>query len=253
MSAVVFPLADTSAVPVTASVALHPGAIRVLLADVHAVASLPLRALLADAVDVRVVAEATLLSAGALASRLGADVIITGLSSCGSRELASIRRLVNAATSARILVMSAHPTDEWLLGVLDAGAGGVVSAHASRSEILIAVRAIANDQVIVRRSAIAMLARRLRANERKARGASPDSMRRLALLTGRERSVFRLVAEGFSAPEVGQQLSISTKSVETYKKRIGDKLGFSHRSEYVRFALEVSVLLGPGRDGLPVS
>ncbi|MBA2684216.1 MAG: hypothetical protein H0U66_06985 [Gemmatimonadaceae bacterium] len=67
----------------------------------------------------------------------------------------------------------------------------------------------------------------------------------IAVLTKRSRAS--------SAPEVGAQLSISKKTVETYKKRIGDKLGFAHRSEYVRFALEVSVLAPPVRDGLTVS
>lgn len=253
MSAVDSALADTSPVLSAATVCMHSSVIRVLLADVHGVADFPVRVLLADAIDVRVVADATHARAAALASRLEADVIITGMATPGSRGLSTIRQLASAAASSRILVMSAHPEDEWLLAALDAGAAGVVSAHAGRSELLIAVRAIASDQVILKRSAVAVLTKRSRSNERRAHGASPDSMRRLALLTGRERSVFRLIAERFSAPEVGLQLSISKKTVETYKKRIGDKLGFSHRSEYVRFALDVAVLTAPLRDGLPLS
>lgn len=253
MSAVGSAYADTSPVLPTATVLMHSSVIRVLLADVQGVADFPMRVLLADAVDVRVVAEATHARAAALACRLDADVIITGMAMSGLRGLSAIRQLASAAGSARVLVMSAHPDDDWLLAALDAGAAGVVSAHASRSEVLIAVRAIASDQIILRRSAIAVLTKRSRSNERRSRGASPDSMRRLAMLTGRECSVFRLIAEGFSAPEIGVQLSISKKTVETYKKRIGDKLGFSHRSEYVRFALDVAVLAAPLRDTLPVS
>ena len=55
-----------------------------------------------------------------------------------------------------------------------------------------------------------------------------------------------MIAEGYSAPEVGARLLISEKTVETYKKRIGEKLGFSHRADYVRFALQASVLVAPG-------
>lgn len=253
MSAVGSALADTSPALIAATVFMHSSVIRVVLADVHGLADVPMRALLADAVDVRVVAEATHARAAALASRLEADVIITGMTTSGSRGLSVIRQLASAAAPSRVLVMSAHPEDEWLLAALEAGAAGVVSAHASRSEILIALRAIASDQIILRRSAVAVLTKRSLSNERRTRGASPDSMRRLGLLTGRERSVFRLIAEGFSAPEVGVQLSISKKTVETYKKRIGEKLGFSHRSEYVRFALDVAVLAAPLRAGLPVS
>ncbi|MBA2684215.1 MAG: response regulator transcription factor [Gemmatimonadaceae bacterium] len=133
MSAVVTALADTSPVLATASVIINSGVIRVLLTDVHLVSDFPVRALLANAVDVRDVAEATRTRAAALAIRLAADVIITGMATSGSRSLSVIRQLTNAATSSRVLVMSGHPEDEWLLGALDAGAAGFVSAHASRA------------------------------------------------------------------------------------------------------------------------
>ncbi len=54
-----------------------------------------------------------------------------------------------------------------------------------------------------------------------------------------------MIAEGYSTPEVGAQLSLSKKTVETYKRRIGEKLGLSHRADYVRFALESEVLVAP--------
>jgi DNA-binding CsgD family transcriptional regulator len=54
--------------------------------------------------------------------------------------------------------------------------------------------------------------------------------------------VLRLVAQGYSAPEIGEQLFISPKTVDTYKQRINEKLGISHRSEYVDFALKVGIL-----------
>jgi DNA-binding NarL/FixJ family response regulator len=64
-------------------------------------------------------------------------------------------------------------------------------------------------------------------------------------LTQRERDVLRLVAQGYSAPEIGEQLFISPKTVDTYKQRINEKLGISHRSEYVDFALKVGILSVP--------
>ena len=52
----------------------------------------------------------------------------------------------------------------------------------------------------------------------------------------------RLIAEGYTAPEIGEQLAISPKTVDTYKQRIGEKLGLSHRADYVRFALKLGLL-----------
>ena len=61
-------------------------------------------------------------------------------------------------------------------------------------------------------------------------------------LSERERDVLRLTAQGYSAPEIGSRLAISPKTVDTYKQRINEKLGFSHRSDYVRFALRLGLL-----------
>ncbi len=61
-------------------------------------------------------------------------------------------------------------------------------------------------------------------------------------LTERERSVLRLVAQGYSAPEIGARLAISHKTVDTYKQRIQEKLGFTHRSQYVQLALSLGLL-----------
>jgi two-component system, NarL family, response regulator NreC len=65
---------------------------------------------------------------------------------------------------------------------------------------------------------------------------------RFEKLTRRERDVLRYVAEGFSAPEIGSKLLISPKTVDTYKQRIGEKLGLAHRSDYVHFALKLGIL-----------
>ena len=64
-------------------------------------------------------------------------------------------------------------------------------------------------------------------------------------LTERERAVMRLIAEGYTAPEIGEQLTISPKTVDTYKQRINDKLGLTHRADYVKLALKLGLLQSP--------
>jgi DNA-binding NarL/FixJ family response regulator len=144
-----------------------------------------------------------------------------------------------------VLVVSARPETEWLLEALDAGATGALSSHATRDEVLTAVRAVMNGQIVLDRGALSALTSRPRDKRTPPTSATSDSKRMLERLTGREHSVFRLIAEGYSAPEIGVRLGISKKTVETYKKRIGEKLGFCHRAEYVRFALQTSVLSAP--------
>jgi DNA-binding NarL/FixJ family response regulator len=69
-----------------------------------------------------------------------------------------------------------------------------------------------------------------------------EEHQRYLTLTERERSVLHLVASGFTAPEIGRQLLISPKTVDTYKQRINEKLSLSHRSDYVTLALRLGLL-----------
>lgn len=72
--------------------------------------------------------------------------------------------------------------------------------------------------------------------------AAPTESELFARLSHREQDVLRLTGQGYSAPEIGKRLSISPKTVDTYKQRIQDKVHVSHRSEYVRFALRLGLL-----------
>ena len=74
------------------------------------------------------------------------------------------------------------------------------------------------------------------------KGGAVSARDRFRLLSDREATVLRLVAEGYSGAEIARQLRISTKTVDTYKHRIQMKLGLEHRTEYVRFAIEVGIL-----------
>jgi DNA-binding NarL/FixJ family response regulator len=72
--------------------------------------------------------------------------------------------------------------------------------------------------------------------------ARTDARARLARLSEREQTVVLLTARGFNGPEIGRQLGITAKTVDTYKQRIEEKLGLAHRSQYVHFALEAELL-----------
>ena len=76
----------------------------------------------------------------------------------------------------------------------------------------------------------------------KKKDAHADDRARFEKLTERERDVLRLIAAGYTAPEIGEKLFISPKTVDTYKQRINEKLGLQHRADYVRFALKLGLL-----------
>jgi len=212
--------------------------ITVMLADDHAVVRAGLRALLRTARDVDVVGEAANgADAVAMAERVKPDVLVTDLSMPIMDGLALTRAVRERGLPTKVLVLTMHGEEEHMMPALEAGAAGYLLKDTAGRELVDAVRSVANGDGYLANSAARVLARRL---------ARPDPAKaereRFDQLTGRERDVFTMVAEGHSAPDIGERLGISPKTVDTYKHRIGQKLGLHQRSEYVRLALRLGLL-----------
>jgi two-component system, NarL family, response regulator NreC len=211
--------------------------IRVILADDHAVVRAGLKTVLSSARDITVMSEASSgREAVALADRYKPDVVVMDLVMPDTNGVEATRQIVTSG-SAKVLVLTMHTGDEHLAAALTAGASGYLVKSAAERELVDAVRAVARGDVYVQPAAVRVVAQRLERTERVATDRA-----RLERLTDREREVLRLVAEGYGAPDIGERLSISAKTVDTYRRRINEKLGISHRPEYVRFALRVGML-----------
>jgi DNA-binding NarL/FixJ family response regulator len=130
-----------------------------------------------------------------------------------------------------------HAEDDYLVPLLEAGANGYLMKNAADRDLIDAVRTVARGDVYVRPAAARILAKGLTQKD-----VLHDEKTRYEKLTEREREVFRLTAQGYSAPEMGSRLGISPKTVDTYKQRIQEKMGLSHRSEYVQTALKLGLL-----------
>lgn len=212
--------------------------IRVVLADDHMVVRAGLKAVLSGARDIEVVGEASNgKEAIALADRLHPHVVVMDLSMAEMDGLTATRELVTRDDAPKVLVLTMHGEEEYLVQVLEAGASGYLVKNAADRELVDAIRAVARGDMYVQPSAGRILARGVRKDEK-----TLDDRARFEKLTERERDVLQLVAHGFTAPEIGEKLFISPKTVDTYKQRIGEKLGLTHRSDYVQFALKLGLL-----------
>jgi DNA-binding NarL/FixJ family response regulator len=214
--------------------------IRIVLADDHAVVRAGLKAVLSTARDMQVIGEASNgLEAVALAERLKPDVIVMDLSMDQMDGSTATKEIVAKGLPSRVLVLTMHAEEEYLVGVLEAGAAGSLVKSAADRELVDAVRTVARGDLFVRPGAARVLARGLTRKD-------PAKLEReqYEKLTERERDVLRLVAEGYSAPEIGEKLFISPKTVDTYKQRIHEKMGLSHRAAYVQLALRLGLLAG---------
>lgn len=212
--------------------------IRVVLADDHAIVRAGLRAVLGGAPDIEIVGEASNgQEAIALVEQLDPDVIVMDLSMPGVDGTAATREIVNKGRRTRVLVLTMHAEEDYLVPLLTAGAAGYLVKSAADRDLIDAVRTVARGDMYVRPSGAQILARGL--THKDPLQADRD---RYGRLTERERDVLRYVAQGHSAPEIGDKLNISPKTVDTYKQRISEKLGLSHRTDYVQFALKLGLL-----------
>jgi len=214
--------------------------IRVVLVDDHGVFRLGLRALLDRVEDLTVVGEASSgREALAQVAALKPDVVVMDVSMGEMDGAEATRKLVAGGSSSRVLALTMHDEREYLIPLLEAGARGYVVKSAAETDLVAAIRAVARGEVYVRPAAAGVLAERWqkRDSQEQARRAYDD-------LSEREREVLLLVARGFTAAQIGEQLAISPKTVDTYKRRINEKVGIDERADYVKLALELGLLGG---------
>ena len=215
--------------------------IRIVLVDDHAVVRLGLRTLIAEDRGMEVVGEASDGASGVeLCRHLLPDVVVMDLMMEGMDGIAATREVARLQLPCRVLALTMHDEEEYLIPLLEAGAAGYIVKGAASSDLLDAVRTVAAGRTFVRPAAAQVLAAgwSRRSTQDRSRAA-------FETLSERERDVFRLTAQGYSSAQIGERLFISPKTVDTYRRRINEKMGFSERAEYIRLALDLG-LLGEG-------
>jgi DNA-binding NarL/FixJ family response regulator len=211
--------------------------IRILLVDDHPVLRSGLEALLDLEDGMQVVGQASTGEEGVEKARLlRPDVVVMDLAMPGMDGLEATRLIAAQTPAPRVLVLTSQAEDDFLLPVLEAGGSGFVRKTSADEDLIHAIRTVARNEVFLYPSATRLLLRQYRAVEDK----STD--RPLDRLSDREREVLALTAEGFSSAEIGKKLFLSPKTVDTYRARLMQKLGLSHRSELVRLALQTGLL-----------
>ncbi|MEP6691647.1 MAG: response regulator transcription factor [Gemmatimonadaceae bacterium] len=212
--------------------------IHVMLVDDHAIVRTGLKAVLGLARDIAVIGEASNgVEAVAMAARLKPDVVVMDLTMPGGDGVSATKAIVELPCAPKVLVLTMHAEEEYLLPALKAGATGYLVKSAADRELTDAVRAVVRGEMYVQQNAGRVLARGVMTKD-----PAADERARFDKLTERERSVLVLIARGYSAPEIGERLSISPKTVDTYKQRINEKLAIAHRADYVRLALRLGLL-----------
>ncbi|KFL36704.1 response regulator transcription factor [Arenimonas donghaensis] len=210
----------------------HPGrALRVLIADDHTLVRESLVSVLETAGACQVVAQASNgLEALGLAAEHDPDVAIIDISMPHLGGLEVVRRLQAESPRTRVLVLTMHEDQEYLLHAVRAGATGFMLKDSPSAELVTAVRNVGEGRGHFSAEASRILAEQLHRPKQ-----SMDDP--YGSLTPREREVFHLVIEGMSTKEIARRLDISTKTAENHRARVLSKLEARNTADVIRYAV----------------
>ncbi len=203
---------------------------RILIVDDHAVVRTALAALLAQEADMEVIGEAADGSrAVELTRALRPDVVLMDISMPRKDGLAVTQALRKQAPQVKILVLSIHSNKEYIFRIIQAGAHGYVSKEASPEELLRAIESVCCGETFFSPEMAQAAIHQLVSN-----GGKREPF---AQLTGRERQVLVLIAEGQSNKEIANQLGIGVRTIETHRERIMRRLGIHSVAGLTKFAI----------------
>jgi DNA-binding NarL/FixJ family response regulator len=216
--------------------------IRVLLADDHRLVRTGIRSLLEQMEGVEVLGEA---EHGREVLRMlkttRPDVVVMDISMPELNGLETTAYITHDYPQVRVIILSVHAAEPYVLQAIQAGAAGYLLKTAAREELETALRAVARGEIYLSPA----VATHVAANLRRLRGQEPRTSASTSAevpLRTSERELLQLIAEGYTAKEIAARLHLSQKAVESRRARLMDHLDIHDLPGLVRYALRIGVI-----------
>lgn len=203
--------------------------IKILMVDDHAVLRDGIRALLGIHDDMEIVGEASEgREAVVKAQELSPDIVVMDIAMPGMEGLEATRRITKKYPKVKVLILTQYNNREYILSAIKAGAAGYVPKRALGSELVSAIRAVHKGESFLYPSAATALIQ--------------DYLHQVEeepydTLTGREREILKLIAEGHTSRDIANMLFISLKTVLGHRTKIMKKLDLHNRTELIKYAM----------------
>jgi two-component system, NarL family, response regulator NreC len=211
--------------------------LNILIADDHSIVRKGLRSLIEAESDFRVVGEAgDGLKAVQLAEQLQPDILILDILMPGLGGLDVAHQVAQRVPTARIIILSMHSNEPYVLAALDHGVMGYVLKDSATEELILAIRQVMDGKHYLSST---ISERAIGAYIERARASRSDPYNDL---TDREREVLHLAAEGLSNTEIASRLSIGARTVETHRANMMRKLSLQNQVDLIRYAFSKGLI-----------
>lgn len=205
--------------------------VRILLADDHALVRQGIRSLLEKLDDIEVVGEVSDgRDAVKLSTTLQPDIVFMDITMPGLNGLQAVSHMKKECPRTRVIMLSMHASEEYFQQAMESGAAGYLLKDADRMELELAVRTVMRGDTYLTPTVAKYAVEAYR--HRKESDQGP-----LACLTSRQKEVLQLIAEGYPNKEIAQRLELSTRTVETHRAELMERLKIRDVPGLVKMAL----------------
>lgn len=215
---------------------------RILLADDHTLVRAGFRALLKDIEALQVVAEAgDGREALQLIGQHHPDVVLMDITMPILNGLEATARVTREYPHVRVIILSVHANEEYVLEALRSGASGYLLKDAGTAELETAIRTVCSGEVYLSPAISKHVAEYIRRTGNAPRTDARD-IEPYQRLTPRQREVLQLIAEGRTTKQIAQLLNIGVKTVETHRMRLMEQLNIHDVAGLVRYAVRLGIV-----------
>ena len=209
--------------------------IRILLVDDHAVVRAGIQTIMANEKDIEIAGEAeTGKQALAIIKTARPDVVIMDIGLPDMSGIEATQKITARYPETKVLALTIHEDEEYFFKMLEVGASGYVSKRAAPEELIMAIRATANNETYINPSLAKFLVR-----DYFKQGRDGEAQE---ILTQREGQVLAYLAEGITNQRIGKELVISPKTVARHRENIMRKLSLHNRTDLVKYAIRKGII-----------
>lgn len=203
--------------------------IKIVLADDHKILRDGLKNIIENSVNMGVIGEADNgRQAIELCSRLKPDVVVMDVAMAGLNGIEATKQIVSENDDCKVIALSMYSEKRFVKGMLNAGAFGYVLKDAAADELITAIKTVSANQKYVCQKVSGIILNEFFNNPQENEESG---------LSKRETEILQLIAEGKSSKEIGELLFLSSKTVDTHRKNIMDKLELRTLPELTKYAI----------------